>query len=297
MQHREQIDLKSQMLTLGQYIIIFGGVLRIFSSSILFFLRQEENPQPGPLTSKFHWYIWPAVAANAFYTRLFGKRGSGIRDLFSWRSVFVTILVSVSANIACVILILKSMPEDVPLFDPKLFRILVFSYLVFMISNFFGDLVSISITRHILDKMVTLKKKLVRYLIFDIIGIVLGYVITLTPSIAAVFYVIQSNSDLNQLIQIGILGSVIIPFFLIIFATTNMPFPFIILALVAILSITIPTATYIFLIIFINFCYRIYRLFFQEKLYPMNKILYSADRLGNALLVIGATLAAWAIIT
>ena len=243
----------------GAYIFLFGVTLVLFSSAILFFLRRPENSDSNLPTAPFHWYFWPAIAANAFFTRLFGPRGAGLKGLLTWRSIIVTLLFSTVANLLCIWFILTSAPDDAPAFDLELIRILTFSHLVFMLFNFFGDLVSVSVTRHAVDRIVSLRKHYARYLLLDILGVVLGYLVNFLPGLLAFVYAAQTDVTLNQLIHAGLFGNALIPFFLLIFATTTMPFPFAVFAFVAVFSITIPTAIYLFLILFVNLGYRLYR--------------------------------------
>lgn len=250
------------------YLLIVGSIVLALTKSSLFFInhvRRFDKEYPALSSGQFHWLTWPAIAANFFFERLFGQSGENIRALYTWRSVSVTLVISLLANSICVFLILTSTPEDLPVFDPQLIKMLGLSYFVFVVFNFLGDLVSVNITRNVLSNIISEKCNFLRYLFVDILGIILGYVITLLPSIAVLAYSIIEDVEINEFIHEGFLGSTIIPFFLFIFATTNMPVPFSIFAFIAIFSITIPTAIYISLMGFCYFGYRIYQSAFKEK--------------------------------
>ncbi len=200
-----------------------------------------------------------AIGLNKILTLIFGERGTTVKDLFTWRGVGCTAPISVVANSVCIGLILTNIPEDLPEFDLELIKILIFSYFFFVLFNFLGDLISISITRHAVSRIIQQKYKLIRYLAMDISGIILGYLITLLPTWSVVIYCLVSGGDLNPWIHTGLLGNALIPSFLVIFATTNMPWPFLLFAIIAVLSITIPTAIYLFLMISLLFGYKFHR--------------------------------------
>lgn len=255
----------------GACLSLVGALALALSKSLLFFLTSKDPSRTHPLTIQFHWFAWPAIAANTLFSYFFGERGTGFRALFTWKSTSVTFLFSTLGNLLCVMLILTSVPGDAPLFDLQLIRILGLSHMIFMLFNFFGDLISVNVTRHILDKMVTSQRKYLQYLFLDIFGIFLGYLVTLIPSIFTILYAVQTNSNLNPLIHTGLFGNALIPFFLLIFATTNMGVPFTVFALLAIFSIAIPTAIYLFLFVAVNVCHHIFRRFplKRENFIPM----------------------------
>lgn len=203
-------------LTSDSSLMIFAVALILFSLTARFYLthaRHFNQEYPALSDREFHWLIWPAIGANYFFERLFGKRPvrftltkrslaelqklnaelasdlqslQGIeyandllfvnaleaklgtiqakkynalirhhaeqrtraRDLFTWRSVGATLLVSLLANSICVIYILLFFPDDVPPFEPHLLRILGLSYIAFICFNFMGGPISVSFTRH-----------------------------------------------------------------------------------------------------------------------------------------------------
>lgn len=252
----------------ANYMLIAGSLLVAIGSPVLFYIkhaRQFEKEYPSLSNGEFNWLIWPAIAANYLFVRLFGERGTRIRDLITWRSIGVTFLISFFTNLICVILVLISIPDDYPSFDIRLTKILVSNYFVFIIFNFFGDFISVSFTRYVLSLIVAGKCNFIRYLKIDIIGIVLGYLITFLPTLLIVTYCWLTGDEINKWINAGLLGNVLIPFFLFIFATTNMPFPFPIFAFLAVFTITIPTVSYLSLIAFCYFGYRIYFSIKKEK--------------------------------
>lgn len=249
-------------------MLIVGSVLMLITGSALFYIRhaqQFDKEYPTLTEIEFHWLIWPAIAANSFFNRLFGSRGSRIKDLFTWRSIGVTFLISLLANSICVFLILTSIPNDLPSFNLRLIQILGLSNFVFIIFNFLGDLISISFTRHVLSKIITGNCNFIRYLSIDVFGIFLGYFVTIMPTLAIVVFCLITGDELNKWINTGLLGNILIPFFLFIFATTNMPLPFPIFAFVSVFSVTIPTVIYLFLMVFCYFGYRTYSIIWKKK--------------------------------
>lgn len=266
------MDWLSHPTLLSAYLLIVGSLVWALTLSSIFFIthvRRFDKDYPALSGRAFHWLIWPAIAANFLFEHLFGQRGDNIWSLYTWRSVSVTFLISLLANSICVFLILTSIPDDVIEFDLTLVRMLGLNYCIFVIFNFLGDLVSVGITRHVLSRILSGKFNFLRYLFIDITGIILGYIVTLLPSIAVVSYSIIQGIEINEFIKDGFLGGSIIPFFLFVFATTNMPIAVSVFAFVSIFSITIPTAMYIVLMGFCYFGYRIYQVTFKERDLPI----------------------------
>ncbi|MCP4367909.1 MAG: hypothetical protein GY797_07330 [Deltaproteobacteria bacterium] len=193
------------------------------------------------------------------------EKKTRVWDLYTWRSISATFLVSLLANSVCVMIILLSVPDDVPPFGLHLLKILGLSYFAFIFFNFWGDLVSISFTRHVVSRIVTGKCNFLKYIVIDGFGIFLGYVITLLPSLSITLFCWFTGAHLNQWIHTGLLGNALIPFFLFIFATTTMPPLFTVFAIIAVLSITIPTVIYLSLMVFCYVGYRIYCLVWRNK--------------------------------
>lgn len=259
--------------------------------------KQFDKEYPILTKNEFNWLVWPAIAANSFFNLLFGNRGSRIKDLYTWRSVGVTFLISFFANAICVILILTSIPNDLPPFDLRLIQILGLSHFVFIIFNFLGDLISISFTRHVLNKIITGKCNFVRYLAIDVSGILLGYFVTFIPTLVIVIFCLITGDELNKWVNSGFLGNILIPFFLFIFATTNMPIPFPIFAFISVFSVTIPTITYLFLMAFCYFGYRTYYIIWKNKeISTIEAILRFFFKFGKILLFVGPFLVALAFI-
>ncbi len=187
-----------------------------------------------------------------------------IRDLFTWRSITATLGVSLAANLICVLFIVAFIPDDAPPWELNLLKILSLSYVWFIFFNFLGDLVSVSFTRHVIWRIVSGRCNFLPYLLLDIFGIILGYLVTLLPTLSITIMCLVTGDDLNQYIHTGLLGNAMIPFFLLIFATTNMPALFALSAFFAVFSITIPTASYLFLMFFCYIGYRFYKLYEQS---------------------------------
>lgn len=251
----------------SSYLIILATLVYFILVSSLFYLKHAKKfeQEYESLTGiEFNWLIWPAIGINHFFSRLFGESGRKFRDLYTFRSVSITFAISLFSNVLCVIFILISIPEDLPPFDLQIIRILVLSYMVFVVFNFFGDLISVNVTRYVISKIISGKVNIIKYLGIDLLGIIFGYFITFLPSV--IIFLICWNSDIefNQFVHLGLFGNALIPFFLFIFATTTMPLPFIIFAGIAVFSVTIPTFAYLALMVF---CYTGYRIYSSVKVY------------------------------
>lgn len=276
----------------GAWITVIGFISWVLSAPTLWFIKEVD---PGPAHSKsglFRWNIGPALVANAFFEKFFGERGKGFRDLFTWRSVTVTLLFSGIANLLCVLLILTSSPEDAPPFELPMIRILFLNHVVFMTFNFLGDLVSVSVTRHILNKIATTQKDYLHYFSLDLLGIFFGYLVTLSPTFLAICYSLIFNYKFNELIHAGLLGNALMPFFLLIFSTTHIGIPLTIFSLLAVFSITIPTAFYLFLVFTINFGRLIYQRISSSKSHLITSLLSFGKIFGGWLMIGGGGLMA-----
>ena len=228
-------------------LILFGSITGLVTMAIRFYIhnRREISDKYGQYLAAGQktWLVWPAIGANAFFDVVFGK------EIISIRSLLTTLCVSVAANFACVILIFMSFPEDLPPIEPVTIKTLVYSYLWFIGFNFMGDVASLYVTRRCVRKIINREYDLVKYVVIDISGIVLGYLITLLPTILVTLYAILSSTTLNQWVHMGILGNALVPFFLFIFATGGLPLTFGVWAVISVFSITIPTAIYLSLMV------------------------------------------------
>ncbi|MCP4105881.1 MAG: hypothetical protein GY749_10150 [Desulfobacteraceae bacterium] len=128
-----------------------------------------------------------------------------------------------------------------------------------MVFNFLGDWISVTITRYTVIKIIEQKYNLLKYIFIDCFGIVLGYCITLSPTIFVTLHCLAAGDALNPWIHTGLLGNALIPFFLFIFATTNMPWVFSFFAFLAVFSVTVPSTIYLFLIISCFLLYKFHR--------------------------------------
>ena len=240
---------------LSAYMVMIASAIMLVVVPSLFFvqqIRELDSKYKAILAKEYNWLTWPAVATNYFFARLFGKAEIHYSKLFTWRSVSVTFLFSFLANVICLFLILTNIPADAPKFDLNILKILGLSYFTFIAFNFMGDLISINITRKMVYRIATGKCNFLRYIGYVILGICLGYSVTLLPTIFVISYCLFFSEPLNNWAHTGLLGNALIPFFLFIFATTNMPIAFSFFAMLAVFSVTIPTAIYIS---FMMICY------------------------------------------
>lgn len=237
--------------------------------------------------------------------RAHAEQRTRLKDLFTWRSVGATLSVSVMANLICVVMILLNIPPDLHEYDPQfravpfdsfnLMQILVLSYFVFLTFNFFGDLLSITVTRNVVSKIVAGRCNFLHYLVVDMLGIVAGYVVTLLPPLVLTAYCWVSGDHLNKWIHTGLLGNALVPFFLFIFATSGAS-PFLtFFVFLSVFSITIPTAIYLSLmaVCYLGFrCYWLHKSFWRGKplLAKLEYLAKFALRLGIVLFVIMAAL-------
>lgn len=276
----------ANFLVVGSLLVALATLASYFSQHSARFDQELPGLSPG----QYHWLVWPAFAANALFTWLFGPRGRSVRDLFTWRSVTVTLGLSVGANLVCLYFILTSVPADLPPLEPVVLSTLTFSHFVFVLFNFLGDLVSISFSRHIVHAITQRRCNFFRYIRFEFLGIALGYLVTFSPTLLVVGYCLASGSPLNEWISSGLLGNVLIPFFLGIFATTNMPWAFSLFALLAILSVTIPTALYLTTIAVSYGAYRVVRLLSSGQRLRAVGLVQVTRQLGKLLLFLAGLL-------
>ncbi len=250
--------------TVGAACAIIGLILYSLAGALAYFLQHKEEIQSTD-RKEFTFFLRPANAAQTFFNKFWGPVGQGWLGVLTWRSFSATLVFSVVLNVACISLILKGVPEDAPDFNLNLVSILFFSELWFLFCNFLGDLFSVNVTRWMLHKITTLKKKAWKYIFIDLTGIVLGYGVMLVPA----FVVLQLSGMLfdnpNELIQAGMAGNVLIPFFLLIFGVSAFPSFLSVFALAAFLSITIPTTAYLFTFIVFNLGRRVYHWCLEER--------------------------------
>lgn len=224
-------------------ILLYAIVTGLLAAAILYYQRnrREIAEKCGHYFSAGQktWLVWPAIGANSFFDFIFGTK------LISVRSLLTTLAISIGANFACLILILMNLPRDFPPVEPSLIKISFYSLVWFITFNFLGDVISLNITRRCVRKIVNREYDLVKYLSWDVGGIIVGYFITLLPAAASAGYAVFFSAPLNPLFRKGILGGVLIPFFLFIFATGGLPIIFGIWACISVFSITIPTAIYL----------------------------------------------------
>ena len=243
--------------------IFFGTIVGLLATSAHYYIRNRKSlaeRYSGYLTSgEKTWIVYPAVGANAFFEFLFGKR------IFSVRSVSVLLTISVIANLACILIAFAEFPDDFPPIKPEIIRIYFYSSLCFVIFNFVGDFVSLSITRYCVRKIVAREHDLFKYLLTDFGGILLGYLITLMPSYGLGIYCILTSTDLNLWITKGFLGSTIIPFFYYLLAFGGLPPIFGIWAAVSVFSITIPTGIYLILFLICLVGFQIHERWWKDR--------------------------------
>jgi hypothetical protein len=207
----------------------------------------------------YDWVIWPAIGMNKIFTVLFGNNEPRLKSLITWRSVAITSLLSIVTNFVTLYLIISYSPDDMPDFGRDSLKILFNSHLVFVAFNCLGDWVSITVTRYSVAMIISRRYKLLRYLALDILGILMGYCVTMSPAFIVSAYCIITKTNLNPWIHTGLIGPIIIPFFLFIFATTNMPLIFSALAFMAVFSVTVPTALYLLLIVGVFVLYKLHK--------------------------------------
>lgn len=254
---------------IGAWFAIIGLLLFTFAAPVVYFLK-EKNATTGDSQPKFHFIIWPAKAAQAFFNALWGEVGKGLFGVLTGRSIMVTLIFSVAINLICIQLILVSAPPDAPEFGLDYIKILYTSEIWFIFCNFIGDLFSIHVTRFLLHKIIH-KKASWKYIAWDFGGIIGGYFLMLLPSWLLFQFGLSFFESPNEIIHAGLFGNVLIPFFLGIFALSYFPSLITFFALFSVLSITVPTGIYLSLMIFVNIGYRTYKRFLVEK----SRLVYS----------------------
>lgn len=250
-------DLNLLFTELGALSVIAGFVLYSLAAPIVFFIK-EENGSRELSHQKYDFIIWPARAAQFFFDSFWGKVGKGKFGVLTWRSFWATLTFSVLINLICVGLILGNAPPDMPRPMFEYIGILFYSKIFFILCNFIGDFFSVNITRYLLDRIIHSDINSWRYIVFDILGIIGGYLLMLLPAVFFFLFGSLIFENPNDMIQIGLFGNILIPFFLGIFAISTFPSLLAFFSSFAIFSITLPTIIYLFLIIFVNTGYQIY---------------------------------------
>lgn len=243
------------------YVCVAGAALAFLCSLVLVSREQLEIQGNALRRSPKRTYqriIWPARMANALFSRLYGSAGDSVRELINIRSVLVTFFVSVVLNGLCISVIVHLSPFDSFLASPRLTHFFLANYLVFIASNFLGDLVSVTATRWLLQKIISGKCNFFSYAIKDFLFVVTGYFVSVSPAIFALFCDITALADITTIAPYGLLGPFLIPMFLFFIATTSATFPFIALSLCSVLSIWIPTLLYLGTLAFNYLLYSVY---------------------------------------
>ncbi len=248
----------------GAFCWVGGALLEHHHKS-----SQQSDAELQRLTlEQYHFLIWPAQFMNRVYQIYFGRvalndKGklgkTGWKQLYSFKSMRRVLWLSLGANLICCILILLERPKAFEITMDHI-QVVFFSYLFFLFCNFWGDLISVNISRYVVVKIVhkgRLGWTLLLILLLDVAGIVIGYLVTLTPSLSITLYCWVTDSPFNEWIEWGVLGNGLIPFLLFLFATTFFSIPVTVFAVVAVLSVTIPTVGYLVLML-IN--YPVFRL-------------------------------------
>lgn len=246
----------------GQFVFITSFLIYTLTLSAVFVFREIPEDPANP--KRFRIIVWPAKVAQTFFNAFWGKvdtpdtRFRALFKFFTWRSAYATLIFSVSLNVICILLILFSAPPDSPRPTFLKIQILFTSEIMFLFCNFLGDFVSVNITRFVLHNITTKKRKNLRYIALDALGIILGYGVMLLPGALVLMFGPAFVDNINDLLEFGLLGNALMPFFLFVFAFSDFPSAVSLFALFSVFSITIPTAMYLGLIIFTNVFHRLW---------------------------------------
>lgn len=71
--------------TLGSLAVFVGFIIVVVAAPIVFFTKQSSDTSGGA-TPPFHFIIWPAKVAQAFFNRFWGEVGKGWFGVLTWRS-------------------------------------------------------------------------------------------------------------------------------------------------------------------------------------------------------------------
>lgn len=211
--------------------------------------------------SKKNIILWPAKYYYSLLTKIFKNNGGKISEILSLRSLVVTFGISFLINSICILIVLVNKPNGYGVFNEKIVGALFKNYIFFILINYLGDVVSISITRNMLHRLVNDVSKVFKCLFIDMLGILCGYVISFTIPLVLYFVVFGGGAGSGELFNSGLFGIYLIPFYLFIFTFSEPNLYFGVVAFLSIFSITIPTIIYLALFI-INFS----AIYFPKKL-------------------------------
>ena len=193
----------ANLFLVGTGIVLVTALIRNLAQT--FFEIEADHASYSP--SQYRRIIWPALATQRFFDGLFGRVGRRFRDKFNLRMVATVLAISVVLNVLCAVYILAQRPDDDPLFYSEVLETLALCYAVFLAFNFAGDLVSVTITRHFVERIAAGRCNFFKYLLYDSGGICLAIAITALPSMIAMISVVFFGVAFNELFRMGLFGS------------------------------------------------------------------------------------------
>lgn len=199
------VDLK----WIGANFTIYGTIILIAASLLrnLISIYYEVQTEHARYSQKeYRRIVWPALAAKRFFDHVLGPTGERFQDKFTPRIVMTVLAISVAANTLCVAYIMGEKGTDKPMFTAEALKAVASSYAVFLTFNFLGDLMSLAVTRHLLQRITAGQCNFFKYLLLDVGGIFLAIGITTLPAMAAMGFVVFLAVPSNELFKAGLFG-------------------------------------------------------------------------------------------
>ena len=199
-------------------------------------------------SSEYKGIVWPAFITQKLFVNVFDIRGNKYWDFFSVKSVLLIFLFSFFANLLIIYLIVTTSPVSLQSLEPSLKKLLVNNYIVFILFNYLGDLLSVSITWYLVNKLTLEKCNIIKYFGFECLGVMAGYLISLMPVIVGVLCTLILDFDTNYYMQAGLFGNIFVPIIIVIYVISSYSVTVWIIGLFSIVSIAIPTLIFISII-------------------------------------------------
>jgi len=194
-------------------------------------------------TRKDKLFIQPAEFFNRIFDSFFGP------EIISKISVKKTFYLSFFANIFWLFLILIDNANTSDRISWSTYSAISLNIIIFAACNFFGDFISISITRKIMKKILETHK--IKYLVWDLLGAISGYILTISINILIIFLFDMLDVPDERWFDFGIIGGFVAGWTLTILITSG-KLIISIFGILAIFTITIPTFIYWVLLLLTN---------------------------------------------
>lgn len=187
-----------------------------------------------------------ARITNNQLIRIFGFQGDRFRSILTLRMALIVFCCDVLLASITFISIVICKPSDMHIHKYPNIYILIANIVGFILFNFIGDMVAILYTRVHIYRIAIKNANMVRAIGYSFLGVIVGYVVMLSPSLLfAVVSLFITKMSTQWIFKSGLLGSGTISWLLIIFAAEGPNVIIKILSIITLASLTIPIATFL----------------------------------------------------